>query len=340
MRPPDKIASSFNSLAGDLIVGNVNYRFRLWHIAFPLTALCLAFLLYFAGGSMRATPGVEMIERMTTFSGGTFEASGLVAVPGSDGVLFVDDGRPGEVFWMRLDESGKQAGSIKAIGLGVEIQDLEGATDDGKHFYVVSSQAKPKAADKEGLVKFKFDAKTQKVEAVESISGLKSFLLENVADLRGMEDVKAKDGGVNIEGIAWDAQRNRWLLGLRSPVINGQALLIPLRLRNAQGAFSLDNLEVVGSKAIRLPLGGAGIRGIEHDGRVNLFRIISGAPEDQDQTDFGLWEWSGDEARPPAPRELNKFDRKLKPEGVARTTIGKNSFTLIVFDASGYTVMD
>lgn len=318
---------------------NGRYQFRFWHIAFPLAALCLAFWLYFSRGLTRATPGGEVLGSMTTFSGGRFEASGLAEVAGADGVLFVDDGRPGQIFWMSLDQNGRQVGEIKAIGLGVEIQDLEGATTDGTNFYVVSSQSKPKAIDRAGLVKFTFDAKTQKVEAAESINGLKSFLVENVTDLKEMGDVKARHGGVNIEGIAWDPVRNRFLLGLRSPVIDGHAILIPLRLRNARGPFSIDNLEVVNSKAIRLPLGGVGIRGIEYDERAKLFRIISGATEDQDQTDFGIWEWNGDEARP-APRELNRFDRKLKPEGVARINIGSRRFTLIVFDASGYTVMD
>jgi hypothetical protein len=297
------------------------------------------FWLYLSRGLTRATPGGDVLGSMTAFTGGTFEASGVADVAGANGVLFVDDGQPGQVFWMRFDETGKQDGAIKAIGLGVEIQDLEGATKDGTHFYVVSSQSRPKAADKAGIVKFKFDAQSQEIEAVESISGLKSFLIENVADLREMGDVKAKDGGVNIEGIAWDPRRNRFLLGLRSPVIDGRAILIPLRLRDTRGAFSIDNLEVINSKAIRLPLGGVGIRSIEYDGRSNIFRIISGSAEDQDQTDFGLWEWNGDEAHP-APREINRFDRKLKPEGVVRMAIGKRDLTLIVFDASGYTVME
>jgi hypothetical protein len=320
-------------------MGNVNYRIRYWHAAFPLAALCLAFWFYFSRESTLATPGAEVLGRMTSFAGGTFEASGVADVAGADGVLFVDDGRPGEVFWMSLDQTGKQTGQVRAISLGVEIQDLEGATTDGTYFYVVSSQSKPKAAERAGLVRFKFDAVNQKVEAVESIDGLKGFLLENVADLHGMGEIKASRGGVNIEGISWDPLGKRFLLGLRSPVIDGQALLIPLRLRDPRGPFSTDNLEVAGSKAIRLPLGGVGIRGIEYDGRANLFRIISGSAEDQDQTDFGIWEWKGNEGAP-TPVELNRFDRKLKPEGLTRTTIGDRSFTLIVFDASGYTVMD
>jgi hypothetical protein len=280
-----------------------------------------------------------MPEGLTPFDGGKFEASGAAAVPGAAGILFVDNGRGGHVFWMGLDQTGRQAGAIKPIALGVGVEDLEGMTTDGTYFYVVSSQSRPKAIAKEGLVRFKFDARSQNAEAVESIGGLKEFLVENVAELRGEGDRKGKDGGVNIEGLAWDARRGRLLLGLRSPIVGGQALLVPLRLRDPRGAFSIDNLEVEGSKAIRLSLGGIGIRGIEYDGRANVFRIISGAAEDQDQTDFGLWEWNGDGQRP-ALRETNRLDNSLKPEGVARVTVGSRDFTLIVFDASGYTVAD
>ncbi|HYN84692.1 MAG TPA: DUF3616 domain-containing protein [Pyrinomonadaceae bacterium] len=276
---------------------------------------------------------------MTPFEGGKFEASGVAHVPGTDGVLFADNGRGGQVFWMRLDQNGKQVGATKTVGVGVGIEDIEGITTDGTYFYVVSSQSRPKAIAGEGLVRFKFDARGQSAEAAESISGLKSFLVENVAELRGEGDRKGKDGGVNIEGLAWDARRGRLLLGLRSPIVDGHALLVPLRLRDPRGAFSVDNLEVEGSKAVRLSLGGVGIRGIEHDGRANVFRIISGAAEHQDQTDFGLWEWNGDE-RQPVLRETNRFDPKLKPEGVARVTVGGRDFMLVVFDEGGYTVLN
>jgi hypothetical protein len=276
---------------------------------------------------------------MTPFVGGTFEASGVAYVPGTDGVLFVDNGKVGQCFWMRLDQNGKQVGPIKAVELNVNIEDIEGITTDGTHFYVVSSQSRPKAIAKEGLVRFKFDAKTQKVEEVESIGGLKRFLMDNVAELRGEGDRKGKAGGINIEGLAWDPRRSSLLLALRSPIVDRHALLVPLRLRNPRGAFSIDNLEVEGSRSIRLPLGGVGIRGIEYDGRTNVFRIISGAAEDQDQIDFGLWEWNGNEEHP-VLRETTRFDGGLKPEGVARATIGSRDFIVIVFDAGGYTVME
>jgi hypothetical protein len=308
-----------------------------WHVFFLLSVLCL--ILWLSIASTPTRPGGEVIKRMTAFVGDKFEASGVAAVPGTDGVLFVDNGRMGQVFWMRLDQNGKQAGAIKALSLGVSIEDIEGITTDGTYFYVVSSQSRPKAIASTGLVRFKFDARNQGIEGAASISGLKKFLVENVAELREEGDRKGKDGGVNIEGLAWDPRQGRLLLGLRSPMIGGQALVVPLKLRDPRGAFSIDNLEVEGSKAIRLSLGGLGIRGIEYDARAKVFRVISGATEEQQLTDFGLWQWNGDEKQP-VLQETNKFDKTLKPEGVARTTSGNCNSLIVVFDAGGYTILD
>ena len=317
-------------------MGRVFSYFRTWYLAAALLVLCLLFLFYL---SRRNMPGGEGLGRMTAFAGGTYEASGVTDVHGTDGVLFVDNGRPGKVFWMRLDQNGKQVDVIKTVRLGVQIEDLEGITTDGTYFYVVSSQARPKTADKAGLARFKFNAQSQVAEEVESIQGLKEFLLENVAELRDEGRRKGKHGGINIEGIAWDPRRGRLLLGLRSPIIDEHALLVPLRLRDPRGVLAVDNLEVPDSKLIRLSLGGYGIRGIEYDGRKNVFRLIAGAAEDQDQTDFVLWEWDGNEGQP-VLKETTRFDRRLKPEGVARVTIGSRDFTFIVFDAGGYTVIE
>jgi hypothetical protein len=276
---------------------------------------------------------------MVAFSGGTFEASGVTHVPGTAAVLFVDDGRPDEIFWMQLGEDRVQSGPIKSVELGASVIDLEGITTDGSNFYVVGSQSKSKGGDLAGLVRFKFDPASQRVEGVESVSGLKKFLADNVAELRGIGDRKYKDGGINVEGIAWDPKGGRLLLGLRSPVIEGHALVVPLRLRDPQGAFSQDNLEVEETKAIRLPLAEAGIRSIEYDERQKAFRIITGAAANNEKADFKLWEWDGNVSRPTL-RATETFDRKLKPEEITRFSASGRDFTFIVFDTSGYAAMD
>jgi hypothetical protein len=273
------------------------------------------------------------------FNGGTFEASGVVHVPGSDGVLFVDDDHPNEVFFMRLGQDRKQAGGITPVKLSASIIDLEGITTDGAHFYVVGSQSKPVGSELEGLARFKFDAQAQRVGETQSISGLKSFLADNVDELRGMQNRSYEDGGINVEGVAWDPNRKRLLLGLRSPLVDGQALVVPLKLRDPQGSFSRDNVEVESRTAIRLPLNGAGIRSIEYDDLRKTFRLITGAGPNSEKMDFKLWEWNGN-GEPSTLLETESFDRRLKPEGITRVTSGDRSFVFIVFDTSGYVAKD
>src|SRR6185369_16466431 len=64
----------------------------------------------------------------TPIQGGTYEASAVVQVLGSNGVLFVDDARLDEILWMQLDENGKQQGVAKSIPLGGSVADMEGIT--------------------------------------------------------------------------------------------------------------------------------------------------------------------------------------------------------------------
>jgi hypothetical protein len=154
-----------------------------------------------------------------------------------------------------------------------------------------------------------------------------------------MEDTKYNDGGINVEGIAWDPVNKRLLLGLRSPVVGDHALVVPLKLQDPKAALSFDNLEVEGGKAIRLPLGGAGIRSIEYDESRKAFFLITGAGPNSEKMDFKTWEWSGSGATP-ALREMETFDRRLKPEGITRVSTGDRDFIFIVFDTSGYAATD
>jgi Protein of unknown function (DUF3616) len=298
-----------------------------------LTAIIVAsgLTLYFFGGKSSATIGGEP----RPFKGGPFEASGVIAVPGAGGVLIIDDGRPDEVLWMPMDEAGNQAGDIKPVKLGVAVDDPEGITTDGTYYYVVGSQSRGKGGASAGLVRFKFNPATQTAEAVQAVGDLKAFLVENVTELHDMGSKKGKADGINIEGLAWDAAQQRLLLGLRSPLVDEQALVVPLKLRDPRGDLSASNLEAGERAAMRLSLGGQGIRSIEYDERAGRFQIIAGATEDQKKSDFKLWEWDG-QAGGSSLREMATFDRKLKPEGITRAAIGNADFKLVVFDTSQY----
>jgi hypothetical protein len=274
------------------------------------------------------------------FQGGEFEASGVVSVPGTDGVLFIDDSREGEIFWMRIDQEGNQVGLIKPINLGVSVEDPEGITFDGSWFYVVGSQSETKGGALDSLVRFSFDSQTQSVKEVESARGLYQFLTGETSELKEYAGKKGKKGTINIEGLAWDPVQDRLLLGMRDPVISEQALVVALKLRDPSARLSLENITLAQPNAILLALGGATIRSIEYDGVLNMFQIISGEPEGKEsnkkKAEFKLWEWDGQTV----PREKVALNPKLKPEGVTRVSISGHDFIFIVCDASQYLKLD
>lgn len=295
-------------------------------------AVSAYFVMLGVGAPARAAAGSPQ-----SIAGGTFEASGVAHVPGTTGVLFVDDGRNREIFWMELGADGRQQKPAARVPLGADVTDLEGITSDGSVYYVVGSQSKKTGFAGDGLVRFRFDPQSRRTSAVERIQGLKVWLAENVPELQGTQRVIG-DEALNIEGIAWDARGERLLLGLRAPVVDGKALVIPLKLREPGGPFTIGNLRVAGP-AIRLPLDGAGIRSIEFDPAAAAFRVITGAGLNDEDRDFRIVEWKGEDAPGPLP-VVASFSRTLKPEGITRATIAGRSVSLVVFDTSRFTLLE
>lgn len=281
-----------------------------------------------------SAPAASVPQRI---AGGRFEASGVAHVPGTNGVLFVDDGRTREIFWMELSAEGRQRSAALPISLGADVTDLEGITFDGSRFYVVGSQSKHTGFDGDGLVRFRFDPRTRRTTDVERIRGLKAWLADRVPELKGTARVLG-DEALNIEAIAWDPERGRLLLGLRAPVIAGKALVIPLKLQDAAGPFSAANLRVDGA-AIRLPLQGAGIRSLEYDAGARAFRVISGAALNDETREFRILEWKGDAAAAGPLSVLATFPRSLKPEGITTASIGERRVSVLVFDVGRFALL-
>jgi hypothetical protein len=271
-------------------------------------------------------------------AGGTFEASGVVSVPGTNGALFVDDNQTRGIFWMELTADGDQKGAATRVAFpGVDVVDLEGMTTDGKYFYAVGSQSKNAGFHGDGLIRFTFDAGTKQIGRVESVRGLKRFLATHVPELHGA-DKRVGDEALNIEGLAWDPRESRLLLGLRAPVIGADAVVVPLKLRDGDAPFTSDNLAVDGKGAIKLPLQGAGLRSIEYDTVTGRFLLFTGAALNDETREFRLLEWNGTPGAP--PREIARYPRTLKPEGISRIRLAGRDAMLVVFDIGSYEVID
>jgi pSer/pThr/pTyr-binding forkhead associated (FHA) protein len=282
----------------------------------------------------------------TVFNAGegiVIEASGVIQMPNTDGALLVDDSRPNEVLWMQLDQAGQQVGQMKMINFGADIADPEGIAFDGSFFYIVGSQSHAEVGPRNALARFAFDPASQTLQGqAEVMNNLRDFLLQNVPELKEVSEKPGNAGGLNVEGVAWDLAKGRLLLGLRSPVLNGKALIVPIKLRDPRGPFTTENLIPPGPP-IQLSLGGLGIRDIQYDKRANSFLIVAGAPTSGGTTDSALWEWNGDENQTdPAsvPQLLVQLDPVMKPEGATNMKIGGRDYILVVGDGGRYIKLD
>ena len=108
-------------------------------------------------------------------------------------------------------------------------------------------------------------------------------------DEKKVKSLAPKKNGLNIEALAALPDKSGFLIGLRNPVPNGNALVIPL----------LNPNEIVGAGAVKakfgepisLDLGGRGIRSMDYISAIDAFLIIGGPIDDE--SSFRLFKWSG-----------------------------------------------
>jgi len=302
----------------------------------PVAGLAQVFALV-AGLSLSVAASQASLSRPNRpqpFQNGIYEASGVVEVPGSNGILFVDDGRPKHVLWMGLSEAGAESTPVTPVSLGAQVPDMEDMASDGRFFYVVGSQSQGGGRKVDGLVRFEFDARTLTATNVQHATGLRQMLSAALPDLLSGG---RRSEWLNIEGLTWDAARSRLLLGLRSPMAGDDAVLISLKFRDPAAPLTTENLEI-GGPVVRLPLGGHAIRGLGYDADRHVVLILAGASTYGPGVPFVLYEWDG--VSPAGLRPITTFPQHEKPEGVTRIHLGGHVHTLIVFDTSGFELID
>jgi hypothetical protein len=142
-------------------------------------------------------------------------------------------------------------------------------------------------------------------------------------DLDPDETLKPDAGGFNIEGLTARADGKSLLIGLRSPLIDGDAVLIPLA--NPKGVAEKGKEPKLASP-LRVDLGGRGIRSIEYSAAAKTYFIVAG-PSDGKSGTFDLLRWPADETGPAVPvpgfaEALARLDR-FQPEALVVDASGK-----------------
>ena len=177
-----------------------------------------------------------------------------------------------------------------------KLDDLEGlALDSSGWIYAITSQSldgqgKSKRS-REKLVRFR--VKGDRVVDEGSVGSVKSALMAAhpvLADAAAIRQVKS-GGGLNVEGLEASADGRRLWVGLRSPLLDGRAILVCID--NPSGIFDAGEAPRVATRLETLDLGGQGVRGMSYVPSLGGYLLVSG-PVGSAGEAFRLWFWRGD----------------------------------------------
>ncbi len=176
--------------------------------------------------------------------------------------------------------------------------------------------------------------------AVENIPDFRDWFIRLAPDLASAAALTPDEGGLNIEGLAWDPHRQALLFGLRGPVPEGKPLVIPVRVKNLNVRWVTDNLEML--PPIRLspvdPKSELGVRGLEYIESLGSFLVIIGRSISGSKAPFSLYRWDGRQAGTMKRLKVS-FAEHMKPEDVCEGKVGGRPMLMFVDDGGGYQVL-
>lgn len=286
---------------------------------------------------------------------GIYEPSAVQLLP--DGrFLVVEDEKEHPLSLVTIDADGK----VKAEGLAAsllqmfssfwKLDDLEGLAADRAGFvYAITSHSRNDDSNakesREKLVRFRIEG--DRVVDPKVVDGLKAALVARHAVLAAaarVRDVKA-DGGLNIEALEVSPDQKQLLIGLRSPLRNGNALIA--RVENLDAVFDSEETPEIAPALDELDLGGHGIRGLSYIPAIGAYLIIGGPPT-REEAAFDLWCWSGQPGTRARRAKIPGLSGLAKAEGVSPALIGGMERIIFVSDdgnrdakrSAGYLLLD
>jgi Protein of unknown function (DUF3616) len=141
-----------------------------------------------------------------------------------------------------------------------------------------------------------------------------------------VDELAPDNGGFNIEGLTVRADGKSMLIGLRSPLFGGNAVLLPLE--NPEAVVEKGEEPILG-RPIEVGLGGRGVRSIEYSEGAKAYFIVAG-PAGGGKGSFELFRWPAAENAPPTPVRgfastlaKKKKLKKFQPEAMVVDATGK-----------------
>jgi hypothetical protein len=280
-----------------------------------------------------------------------YNASGVVALEDSR-LLFCDNNSGDALFEIALDADGRKKGPVTRRpieGLAPDavddFEDMALVAANGRRYVVVTSSMHVKKAKKDeikvapsGLVRVAIEPDGRL--RGETMAGFREWLVGAYPQLAAAASAEPDDGGLNIEGLAWDAANSTLLFGVRTPAPGGRPLVLPVRVKDAAGPWSTSALEALPAVALAIDSaeGPVGIRGLTYEPVRDGFLVLVGNATSDSEAPFAVYSWDG-KPEGVAKRVDASFAKKTKPEGLARATVGGKPATVVVDDGGGFRVL-
>ena len=215
-----------------------------------------------------------------------------------------------------------------------KLDDLEALTLDRAGFvYAITSHSRNESGkekkSREKLVRFRVEG--DRVADPRIVDGLKQALTSRhpvLAAAARLEDAKA-DGGLNIEAMEISPDQTRLLIGLRSPLREGRALIASVE--NPSAIFDADETPRIAPTLDELDLGGNGIRGLTYVAAMGAYLVIGG-PVSREPAAFDLWCWSGESGARPRRVTVPGLSALGKAEGLCPAVVGGMDRIVVVSD--------
>jgi hypothetical protein len=291
-------------------------------------------------------------------------ASEVVAL-GDSRFLFCDNNISDALFEMRFDAKGGLHGHLvrhTISGVSPDFYDdfesMAVAREGDRDYLILATSFSLKVKDRnarkknqrgrrsiarESLLRVTTDASRD--HQAEIIPGFRTWLINSVPDL-GKKWRKSwrripDDGGLNVEGLAWNPDSKELLFGLRTPVLKGQPVILRLRVKDMRGTWNLNNFEMLPPVMLQLEPSPdeRGIRTMEYDPLNKRVLLVTGNATSGIRVPFELYSWDGNAAGKVQRFPNVHFDPKFRVEGVTPGTIGGRAAIIFVDDRGGYQVL-
>ena len=274
--------------------------------------------------------GPVWAQSVQTFSD-LYEPSGAASLSDGRVIVVEDDGdRPVRLFSLTLNKSELALSPESLKGEITKVHDLEGVSEgkDNEIFLITSHSTSSKGERKktrEQLIKLTI--KGEQISKIQVVGNLLPFIQKKLKDSLKLEKKELEE--INIEGLAFNATQETLLIGLRSPVINGTALI--LSLLNPYDLFSKKQ-DPIFNDIITLDLEGAGIRAITYDTKRTRFLIAGEAKNKKGKLRSRIWAWDGLQNTKATRIEVPKIKEVKNIEGMTIVNREGTSYLLFVCD--------